>query len=354
MRHAFSTLLFCIAASAAAIDDVATRVSALLASSRPAEALRLLHAQPDRFDPFDRHMLTGRACLALGRFDAALKAFDQAASLRPQSPDAHFQVALASVARNDAARAVLAFERAADAGMDNADFHAAWARCLLTLNRPLGNLAESACPAKADSGDLLPDGRVVVRRLDRLPPRCVAAGRDGAIFHASRAARLADGNGEHLLLMADVWLAAGRRDAASKAFARAAEKLPPAVRGPCYERWSECLLASRDYEAYFARLRDWMALPGGITPPRLADAYARVAAAMRDGGDVPRQISYLTFAVELDPAACDRRLALGDALAGAGRIVEAAEQWRSALRLCPKHARSADLRRWLADIDRKQ
>lgn len=329
----------------------AERIAAWIDEGRVADALRAIRAAEFSLSQFDRQMLTGRACAALRRFRPAQEAFEAALRVQPASIEARYQLGLAHEAAGNHALAIAQFEKAAYGGLDHADLHAAWARAYLSSGVVLGDLRTLRTSQAVQPGDRIGESGVVIRWSPEDSGQCVIAGRDTAIFHACRAVALEPRQGAHVLLLADTWAAGGLKAQAAAAYGRAAALLPEASRGACLERWAECLLALRDYDGYFERLREWMALPGGPSAAQLADAYARAAQAMRDAGDSARQIRYLTFAVELQPQACERRLALGDALSWAGRFADAAEQWRIVLRQKPDHPRAAELRRMLREMD---
>ncbi len=323
----------------------AKRIAALIDDGEPAAALRLIEDAADRLSEFDRHALTGRACAAMQRRRQAQAAFEQALRLRPNAPDILFRLGRVQAGDGRDAAAATSFERAFLHGLDSAELHAAWAASLLRLGQTLGRLRTVRLRLDYESGEIVNDSLVVVRRLSKDADRYVVTGRGSSVFHAARAVRDQPERGDWRLLLADAWRAARLYRPAAIAYARAERALPPDSRAACLERWADCLLALHDYDAYLDRLREWMALPGGLSAERLSEAYARVAERMGQIGDTPRQLRCLTFALELRPKSVAVRVRLADALQDAGRLEDAVRHYRSVLAQSPHHPRAAEFQR---------
>lgn len=337
-----------------ASQPMATRamVLKLIESGRAEEALALVAPSGKRFSDFDRHELTGRACLALQRWSQARDAFEAAVRERPDAAACHYRLGLVHVGAGNDRLALAAYEKADFHGLDTAEFHAAWADALLRRGVLFGDVRTRAfANGRLSPGTVFDNSVVIVRPAAEGEDRFVVAPRVSALFQACRAVQLSPHAAEYAVLAGDVWATAGMPEQAASQYARACPKLPEAQRGACLHRWGECLLKLGDFDGYLARLRERMALPGGLTTSETAEAYARLAAAAAEKGDSARQVRYLTIAVEVEPESVERRLLLGDALAWSGRFAEAAEQWREVLRLRPHHPRAEELKKMLRDLD---
>ncbi len=339
---------------APASQPAATRatVQKLIESGRAEEALVLVSSPSGTFPDFDRHELTGRACLALQRWAQARDAFEAAVRERPDAVACHFRLGMVHVGAGNDRLALAAFEKADFHGLDTAEFHAAWAEVLLRRGTLFGDVRKRTfANDRLTPGTVFDNSVVIVRPAAEGKNRYVVAPRASALFQACRAVQLSPQSAEFAEIAGNVWASAGMPEQAVREYARACPILPEPRRGACLERWGECLLKLGDFDGYLARLRERMALPGGLTTVETAEAYSRLAAAAAEKGDSARQVRYLTIAVEVEPDSVERRLLLGDALAWSGRFAEAAEQWREVLRLRPDHPRAEELTKMLRDLD---
>lgn len=76
--------------------------------------------------------------------------------------------------------------------------------------------------------------------------------------------------------------------------------------------------------------------------PTFVDLRLKLAAALRDSGDVEGALSEFRLAVQHAPAYVPARVALGAALYASGKLDEAVSQWEEVLRMEPTH-RSAGM-----------
>jgi tetratricopeptide (TPR) repeat protein len=276
--------------------------------------------------------------LLLGNHALARRKLEEAVHLRPKHPADLYWLGRAYAACGAPALAASRFQEANWNGLDTAEVHYHWAVALQSLGKLLGTLSQRQWPDDAESpatpGSFVPGGLVVGPAPDRLgwvivcPP-------NSALYQVYRALESEPQWGQALLSGAEVWAAANRHRQAVSLFVRAARHLEGEdLAARCHESWADSLLALGDLDGYLERTRQRIRLSDNIDSAHLARCYDRAARQAAQRGDLRRQIRYLTFAVELEPAV-HRLITLADALLQAQRSDDAHRYLQTALEQDP-------------------
>ena len=93
-----------------------------------------------------------------------------------------------------------------------------------------------------------------------------------------------------------------------------------------------------DMQGYIARLKQAWREEGGEASAMLAKGYRRAALRFLQRGDLENYIRYIELALAEAPRDAELHYRLGYGYWEAGRMAEAARQWRIVLQIAPEHA----------------
>jgi tetratricopeptide (TPR) repeat protein len=311
---------------------------AALAAGDARRALAMLDSTVPRLSPAERLSVEGRAHLLLGNHALARRKLEEAVHLRPKHPADLYWLGRAYAACGAPALAASRFQEANWNGLDTAEVHYHWAVALESLGKLLGTLSRRQWPDDAEypatPGSFIPGGLVVGPAPDR-PGSVIVCPPNSALYQIHRALESEPHWGQALLSGGQIWAAANRHRQAVSLFVRAARYLEGEdLVARCHESWADSLLALGDLDGYLAQARQRIRLSDNIDSAHLARCYDRAARQAAQRGDLRRQIRYLTFAVELEPAV-HRLITLADALLQAQRSGDAHRHLQTALEQNP-------------------
>ncbi len=309
-----------------------------LAAGDARRALAMLDSTVPRLPPAERLSIEGRAHLLLGNHALARRKLKEAVHLRPKHPADLYWLGRAYAACGAPALAASRFQEANWNGLDTAELHYHWAVALKSLGKLLGTVSRRQWPGDAESpptpGSFVSRGLVVGPAPDR-PGWVIVCPPNSALYQVHRALESDPQWGQALLSGAEVWAAADRHRQAISLFAKAARHLEGEdLQARCHDSWADSLLALGDLDGYLERARRRIRSSDNIDSAHLSQCYDRAAGQAAQRGDLRRQIRYLTFAVELEPAV-HRLITLADALLQAQRSGDAHRYLQTALEQNP-------------------
>ncbi len=270
------------------------------------------------------------------QFDKAVKYYEEAVKLNPNSSDDHYQVANIYLAQKRFAKSAQAYETAGRLGTSSGVYHFKLASVYFNLHNYLGKVttAEVLCGKPGDIKgclfliDAVPSGKDMF----------YVASPKSAIYQVKLAQQLGIDIFEIHFLEANIWLSARRYAEADKIYAALEEKVKKEDAGLFWFQWSQAALGLDNYDAYLARLDKAIAAQPDVYKATLADAYVTVANRHHQRGDGKKYLEFLNKAVATNPLSARLHLTLGDAHWLASDKTKAVQQYKLVLELEPDHA----------------
>lgn len=325
------------AATAAARPSAAHRA---LAAGDAQRVLDLLKRHTLGLSESERKSLQGRANFLLGNHGVARRKLRSALRGRGDSAGDHYWLGRVYLATGAPALAAAAFEKAHWLGLETADLRHDWATALSKSSPVLGEIARKPWPTKESPppalGEFALDG-LIVGHLPKRKGRVIVAPKNSAVYQAYRALQLDPDRARTRLLIGELWAAAKRHGQAVKLFEQAMGGLRGDALARCHHAWAQSALELGDFDGYLRHARKEMEAGDGVDSTALAACYDRAAREAAGRGDLPRQVRYLMFAVELR-SETDRLLRLADALMQSNRTADARRYLQVALDQSPSPA----------------
>lgn len=314
------------------------KVEGALAEGDGHLALKLLANGTQAFSPAEHASAEGRARFLLNEYSEARRKLEQALRQNSGATNDLYWLGRTYLALGMPALAAARFEEANWNKLETADLHYYWAVALQSSGDLMGKISRQAVPEQSAtplaSGVFSASGLVVGPVTMQLG-WVVVSPPASAIFQVHRALEIDPNRGDAWFLCGEIWAALNRHEEAVAAFARAAPLLSSEELIRCYKAWAASLLILGDIEGNLEQVKKLVELGEVSQMGELASAYERVARTAAQGGDLKRQIKYLTLAVEAQPTVIGRFVALADALIQAQRMDDAIRYLRTASRLNP-------------------
>ncbi len=308
-----------------------------LAAGDAQRVVDLLKRRTLGLDEAERKSLQGRASFLLGQHGIARRKLQSAIRSRPDHATDHYWLGRVYSASGAPALATAAFEKAHWLGLETADLRHHWASALSESGLVLGEISRKPWPAGQSPPPALGDfalGGLVVGHLPKRKRKVIVAPAHSAIYQVYRALRIEPDRGDSRLLAGELWAAAKQHAQAVRLFEQAEGKLRGDERARCQLAWANSALRLGDFNAYLRHSREAMEANGGVDSAALAACYDRAAQEAASRGELPRQVRYLLFAVELR-GEIDRLVRLADALTQSNRAADAHHYLRTALQQSP-------------------